>query len=139
MAKGTRIEGWDASSVLDKTQDELVKRMTAATIVVRDTAKVLVNRGNASGRNPSAAGEAPKKVTGRLQASLTAAVSVEDGVVVGRVGSNVPYARRLELGFVGVDAKGRKVSQAPRPYLRPAVEKSRTTIAKILGIGRKGR
>lgn len=131
---GTRIEHWDASGVLDKAQDEMVSRMTVATIYVRDKAKQAVNRGNADGRNPSKEGEPPKKVTGRLQTSIVQVVTVEEKRVIGRVGSNVVYARRLELGFFGVDSAGRHVSQAPRPYLRPAIENNRSALTKILGL-----
>lgn len=33
-----------------------------------------------------------------------------------------PAARRLELGFVGKDSRGRHYNQAPRPHWRPAIE-----------------
>ena len=36
------------------------------------------------------------------------------------VGSDNPYARRIELGFTGYDSLGRYYDQAPRPYLLPA-------------------
>lgn len=52
----------------------------------------------------------------------------EVGKFTGRVGSNVEYARRIELGFVDVDSLGRKYNQAPQPYLRPALEKNRSKI-----------
>jgi phage gpG-like protein len=135
--QGTRIEMWDASGVLDKTKDELVKRMTVATILVRDKAKVLVNRGNSTGKSPSKEGTPPKKVSGRLQSSLAQAVEVVENAVIGRVGTNVIYARRLELGFVGVDKAGRKISQGPRPFLRPAVMNNTGAIAKILGVKKR--
>ena len=66
-------------------------------------------------------------VTSRLRTSITN--EVEE--TVGRVGTNVEYARRVELGFVGVDSLGRHYNQAPKPYLRPALEKNRS---KILGL-----
>jgi len=53
--------------------------------------------------------------------------------MIGQVGTNLEYARRLELGFVGIDAKGRKYDQAPRPYLRPALEKNRENIKRLFG------
>jgi len=134
MGHGTRIEEWDASGVLDKTQDEMVSRMTVATIFVRDKAKQLVNRGNANGKSPSKVGEPPKKVSGRLQTSIVQTVTVEENRVIGRVGSNAKHARRLELGFFGVDSAGRHISQGPRPYLRPSVENNRSAVAKILGV-----
>ena len=36
--------------------------------------------------------------------------------------SEVPYARRLEYGFVGRDGLGRYYNQAARPYMTPAAE-----------------
>ena len=77
-------------------------------------------------------GDAKKLVpvdTGRLRASITNEVEEE----VGRVGTNVEYARRIELGFVGTDILGRNYNQKPQPYLRPALEKNRK---KILGLFR---
>ena len=65
--------------------------------------------------------------TTRLRTSITK--EVEE--TVGRVGSNVEYARRIELGFVGADSLGRVYNQSPQPYLRPALEKNRS---KILGL-----
>jgi hypothetical protein len=38
------------------------------------------------------------------------------------VGPDVPYGRRIELGFIGTDSLGRKYHQGPRPYLRPAFD-----------------
>ena len=67
--------------------------------------------------------------TGRLRGSITN--EVEE--TIGRVGTNVEYARRIELGFVGTDILGRKYNQKPYPYLRPALEKNRS---KILGLFR---
>ena len=36
--------------------------------------------------------------------------------------ADVVYARRMELGFQGTDAKGRHVNAQPRPWLRPAAD-----------------
>ena len=38
------------------------------------------------------------------------------------VGTDLPYARRLEFGFVGADRLGRVYNQAPRPYFRPPLD-----------------
>lgn len=37
-------------------------------------------------------------------------------------GFEPPYARRIELGFIGVDSLGRHYHQAPEPYMRPAFD-----------------
>lgn len=39
-----------------------------------------------------------------------------------KYGFEPPYARRIELGFVGVDSLGRHYHQAPEPYMRPAFD-----------------
>lgn len=38
------------------------------------------------------------------------------------VGTNAPQARRLEHGFVGTDAIGRRYNQPPYPHVRPALD-----------------
>jgi len=99
----------------------------------------------------SAPGEPPAVDTGRLRASISSnwtgsgmargkvepPAEADDGVgqptkeLTGVVGSNVEYARRLELGFVGADSLGRIYNQLPRPYLRPALHKNEKKIAKL--------
>ena len=37
------------------------------------------------------------------------------------VGTDKPYGRRLEWGFVGIDSLGRSVHQRPRPHVGPAL------------------
>lgn len=37
-------------------------------------------------------------------------------------GTNLEYAARVEFGFTGVDALGRKYNQPAKPYLRPAFD-----------------
>jgi Bacteriophage HK97-gp10, putative tail-component len=39
-----------------------------------------------------------------------------------KYGFEPPYARRIELGFIGVDSLGRHYHQAPEPYMRPAFD-----------------
>jgi HK97 gp10 family phage protein len=40
-------------------------------------------------------------------------------------GFDPAYARRIELGFVGVDSLGRNYHQAPQPFMRPAFEEQK--------------
>lgn len=40
-------------------------------------------------------------------------------------GFDPPYARRIELGFVGTDSLGRHYHQAAQPYMAPAFENKR--------------
>lgn len=55
-----------------------------------------------------------------------------DGTSV-TVFTRAPQAARLEYGFVGLDAAGRRYNQRPYPHLRPAMEKLRKSFIKELG------
>ena len=44
-----------------------------------------------------------------------------------QVGTDSPYGRRLEYGFVGADKLGRVYNQAARPHIRPALDENRGT------------
>jgi hypothetical protein len=133
------IIDWRAEAVTKLATGVIEKRMARAVIIVRDQVKVLINRGNKDGTNPSAPGEPPKKVSGRLQKSIASRVTKDsNGNVVGLVGSNVPYEPRLELGFSGTDSLGRTYHQLPRPAFRPALEMQKSTIRQILGITSNG-
>lgn len=46
------------------------------------------------------------------------------------VGTNVPYARRIEYGFSGADSLGRVYHQAAQPYLRPAMTEQQGAVIK---------
>lgn len=88
------------------------------------------------GLDPSQPGEPPKKVTGLLADSVTYKVVRSTSQIIGYVGVNTIYARRLEQGFVGTDAGGRSVNQLPRPYLRVTVIEERGPVVTILQKGR---
>jgi len=60
--------------------------------------------------------------TGRLRASITHEI---DGLT-GYVGSNVEYARAVELG-----SEDPAFNRAPQPYLRPALHKNEKEILKL--------
>lgn len=40
------------------------------------------------------------------------------------VGSNLPYGKRLEYGFVGADSLGRVYNQPAQPHFRPTMDKN---------------
>lgn len=65
----------------------------------------------------------PRAITGDYRRSITSAIYVSgDGdQFTGVVGTNKPQGRRLEFGFVGVDALGRHYNQPPYPHFRPAI------------------
>ena len=75
--------------------------------------------------------------SGMARGKTGGAAKADDGIgqpekeLTGVVGTNVEYGRRVEMGFVGTDSLGRTYNQAPKPYLRPALEKNRS---KILGL-----
>lgn len=48
------------------------------------------------------------------------------------VGTNEPYAWRIERGFHGTDSLGRYYNQAPRPYLLPAYQMHQPGIASSI-------
>jgi len=60
--------------------------------------------------------------TGRLRSSITHEV---EGTT-GRVGSNVEYARAVELG-----SEDPAYKRAPQPYLRPALHKNEKKILEL--------
>lgn len=128
-----RVTKWDAVKVIAATQKEAAKRMGLATIFVRDEVKRLINRGNADGSDPSLEGEPPKKVSARLFGAIRNEVVTEGTTITGYVGTNVEYARRLELGFHGSDSLGRVVDQGPRPFFRPGLLENIERVRRILG------
>jgi len=64
----------------------------------------------------SAPGQPPAVDTGRLRSSITYELGTSGRVLVARVGTNVNYARHLELGTSRM---------RPRPFLRPALAKAK--------------
>ncbi len=42
-----------------------------------------------------------------------------------QVGTDSPYGKRLEYGFVGADKLGRVYNQSPRPHVRPAFDENK--------------
>lgn len=58
--------------------------------------------------------------TGTLRRSVHVEMTSEGLRQVALIGTDAPYARRLELGFVDKDSLGRVYNQAPQPRWRPA-------------------
>jgi len=84
------------------------------------------------GLDPSKVGEPPKRLTGSLIKSIKAKTTVKGPTIRGVISTRLIYARRLEFGFMGSDKKGRKISQGPRPFLRPALQNNVDRIKKVL-------
>ena len=74
------------------------------------------------GEDPSLPGEAPKKIRGDLQRSIAYEVASDGQSAM--VGSNLDYARYLELGTSKMEV---------RPFLRATLDKQRDRINTILG------
>jgi hypothetical protein len=81
-------------------------------------------------------------VTHNLRTSIdTEGERLSNSVVMARVGTNVEYARRIELGFApglpfskgGIDSLGRQYNQVGKPYLSPAAQIEKPRIGKRLG------
>lgn len=70
---------------------------------------------------------APYK-TGTLRRSIEV---IEQGPRQVVVGSRQPYAARIEFGFAGRDRLGRLYNQPAQPYLRPAIEETRTRMTQV--------
>lgn len=114
----------------------LKKKMLEVVVRLDAYAKNSMTVSNAGGTNPSAPGNTPNIGTGTLKRSITHKVGTERNAVVGVYGvARGPasaYARRLELGFVGRDTKGRLHNQLPRPFIKPAYQKNKRKIKQIL-------
>ncbi|HDY88890.1 MAG TPA: HK97 gp10 family phage protein [bacterium] len=81
-------------------------------------------------------GEPPAVDTGRLKRSINHRIGIKASGIFARVGTNVKYARRLEFGFTGIDSKGRKYDQKPRPFMHVTYRRELPKIKSILKTGR---
>lgn len=70
----------------------------------------------------SPAGTPPNIRSGRLKSSIDFAIPTNLST---RVGTSVPYGRRTEFGFIGMDARGRMYHDPPRPWARPSVTRAK--------------
>lgn len=90
-----------------------------------DYSKTYFTHNKQIGHHPSQEGNPPAVDTGTLRRSIT--YTVDENKLVGRVGSTLndpPYGAYLEFGTSRMK---------PRPWLKPALDKSEETIEKILG------
>ena len=136
MANTVRIVSWNPTNAINLIGLEMERRLERAALLVERTAIQKISRGQPVrrlpggrlvGLSPSLPGEPPKVLYGRLRQSIGHIVRRVGNVVVALVGSNVVYARALELG--------RPPNLAARPYLRPSLDENQAEIAAILGEG----
>ncbi|MBA7556847.1 hypothetical protein ES705_49570 [subsurface metagenome] len=113
--------------------DKLIGRVHAKSRGALKNACMLVERSTKESiglvPSPAPPGHAPAAPTGTLKRGITH--ELDPTKLEGRVGTNLEYARRVELGFVGTDKLGRVYNQAPRPYLRPALHKNEKNIIAL--------
>lgn len=71
--------------------------------------------------------------TGRLRDSIHTETTLDTPERQERnVRPDTPYARRIELGFVGPDSLGRMFHQPAQPYMRPAYDTERDRAAAAI-------
>lgn len=75
------------------------------------------------GHHPSLPGNAPAPDTGNLRASVHYTMVENSNTIIGIVGSDVEYGKILEYGTSKI---------APRPWLKPALDKNLKFFSKTL-------
>lgn len=132
---------WKGDEIERQLRARLSRNMAQAALYLKGEVRKSINRsqpfrrtakGDLVGLDPSKPGEPPKKLSSILADSIATDQRESPLEITGVVGTNVDYAKRLELGFTGTDSAGRVVDQAPRPFLRPALEASAKVIRQIL-------
>jgi len=96
---------WYGAKVIDKVNKANKQIINKACLMVERDAKILC-----------------PVDTGRLRSSITHEI---EGTT-GRVGTNVEYARAVEIGSEDPEFK-----RAPQPYLRPALHKNEKAILQM--------
>ncbi len=119
---------WDAVGLVDVIGLTIEDTMERIGAFLEST--VIASIGE--GQPPSKPGKPPHRLEGELIRSIKHATENTGKKVITRVGADVPYAARLELGFTGKDNKGRNISEAPRPFLRPAIYKHKQEIRDLI-------
>lgn len=137
MEFSVKIEGIDrlarsTDQIKARAKSEIEKALFASGKQVEKEAKLSITNGQKSGRlykrgkaifhRASAPGEAPASDTGRLVNSINTTISGLEALVVAGRGA-VKYARMLEFGTSKI---------APRPFMFPALEKSKAWITNRL-------
>jgi len=131
---------WKGDEAMRLIRTEAANRLEGAGMFVRGKARENISRAQPTrlahsratgesyrvGLDPSAPGEFPKKVSGRLR--LGVAYEVDRERLEARVGTNVPWGKWLELGTR---------LMAPRPWLLKTILENVGTLKQKFGIGRQ--
>lgn len=124
---------WNGDKYVSALEKQLGDNLERAAIHLTNAMKEKVNRAEPyqrytgdkgiwyKGEEPSLPGEPPKKIRGDLQRSIAYEMSSDRKSV--KVGSNLDYARYLELGTSKMEA---------RPFIRSTLDEERDKINNIL-------
>ena len=132
--------GKKISARLKADQHDAERRMRLAVNIVHKTASAkrpMIGRKGHKVSDPSAPFGVPvaEKNGGRLKLGIQKSVEVKFDKIEGRVWvdtDDIPYAMRIEKGFIGSDSLGRVYHQAPRPFMRQAWDLQKKVVEKIL-------
>jgi len=125
---------WHGRQVMATLGVESRKRVTTSVLLVEAKVKTSMKKGGRTasgyleeGQKPgkinafrSKPGEVPREQEGTLKRSITH--EVHPTLPIGRVGTNLPYGKMLELGTPNMKA---------RPFLRPALHQLEPVIIGI--------
>ena len=139
---------WYGGEYMVKQREVLARKLESAAIALKGEIKMSLRIGNKTGKHPSAPGEPPRSVHGGqglmgriahevsgggiIGRAVGAVMSIGSSIVghevdkrdlVARVGTNLYFAKFLELGTS---------KMAARPFIRPALEKMKYEIGRIL-------
>jgi len=131
MAREGNIN-WYGDRFLSRMNGQLEKAISTAAIVLEADIKThftlrgagrLYRKRKGIYHRASLPGQPPAIDTGLLRASIQHEVLKSRDRVTGRAGTNVDYGRYLELGTSRM---------APRPYLRPALDRVHRQVVEML-------
>jgi HK97 gp10 family phage protein len=124
--------GSEINSAIDKfrkygkqVDSKLEKALTKSAMIVERNAKKLFR----TRLDESIDGLPPRVQTGLLRSSITHRLETEEGKPVAFVGTNVEYGKWLEFP----NSRTKKT----HPFMRPALEMSKSEIQKIIAEGLK--
>lgn len=108
------------------TAREVTQRLYLAGQLIELDAERSITAGSISGAGhiPSAPGQPPNRDTGLLDGSIETEIRAQNPPTVAVSSKAPPYAAHLEYGTSRM---------APRPYMRPATERNRDDVTRMVG------
>jgi hypothetical protein len=121
MSDTFRVEtnGLEIAARLAKISDGVLPRARAVT---RHFGQLLVTTIQRNASLPRSGPPGPRLQTGDYVRSWNLRMQGNASFARATAGTNRPQARRLEFGFTGVDAIGRRYRQPPYPHAGPALD-----------------